>query len=53
MRQLSGKYSPHEGEEAFQREMRTSPTLCVLALRIEHLSGKQAKELLLEKEHTS
>ena len=53
MRALAGKYSPREGEEAFQREMRTSGTLCVLALEIEHLSGKQGKELLMEREQST
>ena len=53
MRALAGKYSPREGEEAFQHEMRTSGTLCVLALEIEHLSGKQGKELLMEREQST
>ena len=53
MRRLAGKYSPNEGEEAFQNEMRTSGALCVLALEIEHLTGKQGKELLLERKHTT
>ena len=53
MRRLAGKYSPNEGETAFQNEMRTSGALCVLALEIEHLSGKQGKELLMERKQTT
>jgi len=53
MRRLAGKYSPNEGEAAFQNEMRTSGALCVLALEIEHLSGKQGKELLMERKQTT
>lgn len=52
MRALAGKYSPHEGEDAFQHEMRSSGALCVLALDIEHLSGKMGKELLNERKNT-
>ena len=52
MRALAGKYSPHEGEDAFQHEMRSSGALCVLALDIEHLSGKMGKELLTERKNT-
>ena len=52
MRALAGKYSPNEGEDAFQHEMRSSGALCVLALDIEHLSGKQGKELLNERKNT-
>lgn len=53
MRALAGKYSPNEGEDAFQHEMRSSGALCVLALDIEHISGKQGKELLNERKQTS
>ena len=53
MRRIAGKYSPNEGEEAFQNEMRSSGALCVLALDIEHLSGKQGKELLMERKQTT
>ena len=53
MRALAAKYSPHEGEEAFQREMKSSGALCVLALDIEHLTGKQGKELLKERKQTT
>lgn len=52
MRTLAGKYSPNEGEDAFQHEMKSSGALCVLALDIEHLSGKQGKELLNERTNT-
>ena len=52
MRALAGKYSPDEGEDAFQHEMRSTGALCVLALDIEHLSGKQGKELLNERKNT-
>ena len=52
MRHLAGKYAPQEGEEAFQNEMRCSGALCVLAFDIEHLSGKQGKELLLERKQS-
>ena len=52
MRALAAKYSPAEGEDAFQREMKSSGALCVLALDIERMSGKQGKELLKEKENT-
>ena len=53
MRRLAGKYSPNEGEDAFQNEMRSSGALCVLTLEIEHLTGKQGKELLMERKHTT
>jgi len=53
MRALAEKYSPNEGEDAFQHEMRSSGALCVLALDIEHLSGKQGKELLKERKQTT
>lgn len=53
MRRLVGKYSPNEGEDAFQNEMRSSGALCVLTLEIEHLTGKQGKELLMERKHTT
>ena len=48
MRALSAKYSPKESEDAFRIEMKVSgaASLCVLALEIEHKSGKQAKELI-------
>lgn len=47
MRALAAKYSPNEGEAAFQHEMSTeAPALCVVAIEIEHLSGKQAKGLV-------
>ena len=48
MRALAAKYSPHESEDAFRIEMKVSgaASLCVLALDIEHKSGKQAKELI-------
>ena len=50
MKALAAKYSPRESEDAFRIEMKVSKAaLCVLALDIEHLSGKQAKELI-EKE---
>ena len=48
MRALAAKYSPKESEDAFRIEMKVSgsASLCVLALDIEHMSGKQAKELI-------
>lgn len=48
MRALSAKYSPKESEDAFRIEMKVSgsASLCVLALDIEYMSGKQAKELI-------
>ena len=48
MRALAAKYSPRESEDAFRIEMKVSgsASLCVVALDIEHMSGKQAKELI-------
>lgn len=47
MKALSAKYSPKESEDAFRIEMKVSKAaLCVLALDIEHKSGKEAKELV-------
>ena len=47
MRALAGKYSPRESEDAFQHEMRSSGAgLCVVAIDVEHMTGKQGKELL-------
>ena len=47
MRALAGKYSPNESEEAFQHEMKSSAAaLCVVAIDVEHMTGKQGKELL-------
>lgn len=50
MRALAGKYSPAESEESFQKEMSDSMShLCVLALDIEHLSGKEGRELMMKR----
>ena len=48
MKALSSKYSPEQSEDAFRIEMKVSgaASLCVLALDIEHKSGKEAKELV-------
>ena len=47
MKALSAKYSPKESEDAFRIEMKVSKAaLCVLALDIEHKTGKEAKELV-------
>ncbi|MDO4990792.1 MAG: pyridoxamine 5'-phosphate oxidase family protein [Eubacteriales bacterium] len=48
MRALAAKYSPRESEDAFRIELKVSgsASLCVVALDIEHMSGKQAKELI-------
>ena len=48
MKALCAKYCPHESEDAFRIEMKVSGSgaLCVLAVDIEHLTGKQAKELM-------
>ncbi len=53
MKTLAGKYSPKETAESFDKEMAESMHhLCVLEFSIEHLSGKEAKELMLRrKEH--
>lgn len=50
MRALADKYSPDENEENFQKEMSSSMShLCVLALDIEHLSGKEGRELMMKR----
>ncbi|MBQ8599017.1 MAG: pyridoxamine 5'-phosphate oxidase family protein [Oscillospiraceae bacterium] len=50
MRTLANKYSPDESEESFQKEMSSSMChLCVLALEIEHLSGKEGRELMMKR----
>ncbi len=48
MKALAAKYSPKESEDAFRIEMKVSGSagLCVLAVDIEHKSGKEAKELV-------
>ena len=48
MRALSAKYSPKESEDARRIETKVAgaASLCVLAVDIEHTSGKQAKELV-------
>ncbi len=48
MKALAAKYSPEQSEDAFRIEMKVSgaAALCVLALDIEHKSGKEAKELV-------
>ena len=55
MKALAGKYSPQETAESFNKEMAESlHHLCVLEFSMEHLSGKEAKELMLhrkENEH--
>ncbi len=44
---IGRKYSPHEPQTHLDSEIDGSwRALCVLALDIEHLSGKQAKELM-------
>lgn len=44
---LASKYNPHDSEEhrkkAIQNEL---PGLCIFELTVEHITGKQAKELL-------
>ena len=52
MRALAGKYSPNEGEDAGRQGRRAAGALCVLALDMEQLSGKQGKELLNERKNT-
>ncbi|MBR1566617.1 MAG: pyridoxamine 5'-phosphate oxidase family protein [Oscillospiraceae bacterium] len=53
MRALAAKYSPEETEASFQKEMHGhTGALCVLALDVEHMSGKQAKELIMERKNT-
>lgn len=50
MKALADKYSPTESEESFHKEMSSSMShLCVLALEIEHFSGKEGKELMMER----
>lgn len=50
MKALAGKYSPMESNESFEREMEESlHHLCVLEFAIEHLSGKEGKELMLQR----
>ena len=47
MEQLAGKYSPHEPQEHFEKEMAESlANLCVLEFTVESLSGKEATELM-------
>ena len=51
MKQLAGKYSPKETAHSFDKEMAESlHHLCVLKFTIEHLSGKEAKELMLRRQ---
>ena len=50
MKALAGKYSPKETAASFDKEMAESlHHLCVLEFSIEHLSGKEAKELMLQR----
>lgn len=50
MKALAGKYSPKETAASFDKEMAESlHYLCVLEFSIEHLSGKEAKELMLQR----
>ena len=47
IRILARKYSPHETSESTDREIaRGFPHLLMFELQIEHLTGKQAKELM-------
>ena len=47
MKALAAKYSPRESEDAFRNEMKvSSAALCVVAVEIEHMTGKIGKELL-------
>lgn len=47
IRILARKYSPHETPESTDREIvRGFPHLLMFELQIEHLTGKQAKELM-------
>ena len=51
MKALAGKYSPKETAASFDKEMAESlHHLCVLEFSIEHLSGKEAKELMLRRQ---
>ena len=47
MKAFAGKYSPKESEDSFRIEMKVSKApLCVLAIDIEHKTGKEAVELV-------
>ncbi len=47
MGKIAGKYSPHEPKAKFDEEMNSSMShLCVLEFMIEHLTGKEAVELM-------
>ena len=47
MKAFAGKYSPKESEDSFRIEMKVSKaSLCVLAIDIEHKTGKEAVELV-------
>lgn len=47
MEKIAGKYSPNEPKESFNKEMAESMDhLCVLEFEIEHISGKEAMELM-------
>ena len=51
MKALAGKYSPKETAASFDKEMAESlHHLCVLEFSIEHLSVKEAKELMLRRQ---
>ena len=43
---LAAHYSPEQGESSTKEINRLFDRVCILELRIEHISGKQAKELV-------
>lgn len=47
---LAAKYSPEQTEDRKKEVDRQLQNVCMLELTIEHLSGKEAKELVREKE---
>lgn len=47
---LARKYSPEIGEEARQKEIeKYFPALCMVELSVEHMTGKEARELAMKK----
>ena len=50
---LISRYSPNESSENIQKEIKTASQFCILEMSIEHMTGKEAIELVREKQEKS
>lgn len=53
IKKLAARYSPLEDTESIQKEIEASPQFVILEMTIEHLTGKEAIELVRKREKGS